>query len=477
MSALSAAAVLAAPTATALAEATLERPPEKSSERLQDHPNIIVILADDMGYGDLSVQGAKDISTTHIDALAAQGVRLTDYYANQPVCAPSRAGLMTGRYQERFGFETNPGAEQRTSTSFGLPRDHKTLPERLKDLGYATGMVGKWHMGFTPTNQPTARGFDSFFGFLDGAMAYVPGGNGGKALMRGTQPAPMVAHTTEAFTDEAVKFIDANKDRPFFLYEAYNAVHAPLQSTKAYLDRFASEKDPKRRTHLAMVAALDEGVGKIVEAVDRAGLSKKTLIVFISDNGGPTWQTTSSNGPLNGVKDLTLEGGIRVPAIFRWPGRLPQGKVVHSMAMEFDVTATALALAGAHADPIIEGRNLMPYLTGAKTGDVHERLFWRMGPQAAERQGSWKLVKAEDAYWLFDLSHDIGEHHDLATANPAKMKQMRAEFDAWSAQMATPQWEARIDKAPEGKLKTLVSNYIKGLPVEPRELLYGGGPE
>ncbi|MBS0362697.1 MAG: sulfatase-like hydrolase/transferase [Proteobacteria bacterium] len=461
-----AAALLAAPSATARAEAAPER------------PNVIIILADDLGYGDLSVQGARDVATPHIDALAAQGVRLTDYYANQPVCAPSRAGLMTGRYQDRFGFESNPGAAQRVSTSFGLPRDHKTLPERLKDQGYATGMIGKWHLGFTPANQPTARGFDDFYGFLDGAMAYVPEGKtGAKAIMRGTQPAPMPAHTTEAFTDEGVRFIQAHKDRPFFLYQAYNAVHAPMQSTKAYLDRFATEKDPKRRAHLAMLAALDDGVGQIVEAVDKAGLSKKTLIVFISDNGGPTWQTTSSNGPLNGVKDLTLEGGIRVPAIFRWPGRLPQGKVIQSVAMEFDVTATTLALSGARADPVIEGRDLMPYLTGAKTGDVHETLFWRMGRQGAERHGPWKLVKAEDAWYLFDLSKDLGEHHDLAATRPAQLKQMRAEYDAWSAQMAPPGWNGRTSDAPPGALKDLVDRYIKGLPVEPKELLYGGGPE
>lgn len=466
LAAPAAAAALAGPSATAVAQAAPTR------------PNVIVILADDMGYGDLSVQGAKDISTPHIDALAAQGVRLTDYYANQPVCSPSRAGLMTGRYQERFGWESNPGAAQRTSTAFGLPRDHKTLPERLKDRGYATGMVGKWHLGFTPANQPTARGFDSFYGFLDGAMAYIPDGpTGGKAMMRGTEPAPMPAHTTEAFTDEAVKFIEAHKAQPFFLYQAYNAVHAPMQSTKAYLDRFASEKDPKRRAHLAMVAALDDGVGRIVDEVDRAGLSKKTLIVFISDNGGPTWQTTSSNGPLNGVKDLTLEGGIRVPAIFRWPGRLAPGTVIHSMAMEFDVTATTLALAGAPADPVIDGRNLMPYLTGAKTGDVHEALFWRMGRQAAERHGPWKLVKAEDADWLFDLRTDIGEHHDLAASNPAKLQQMRAEYDAWAARMQPPRWNGRTSDAPPGELRNLVDRYIKGLPVEPKDLLYGGGPE
>lgn len=468
LAAPAAAAVLAVPSATAIAEPS---PPQR--------PNVIVILADDLGYGDLSIQGAKDVSTPHIDALAAQGVRLTDYYAGQAVCAPSRASLMMGRYEQRFGFENNPGEAQRTDPNFGLPKDEKTLPERLKALGYATGMVGKWHMGFLPSNRPSERGFDDFYGFLDGAMAYTADATaGGKALLRGTQPVPMVAHTTEAFTDEGIRFIEANKDRPFFLYQAYNAVHAPMQSTKAYLDRFASEKDPKRRAHLAMLAALDDGVGKIADEVDKAGLARKTLIVFISDNGGPTWQTTSSNGPLNGVKALTLEGGIRVPAIFRWSGTLPKGKVINSLAMEFDVTATTLALAGAPADPKLDGRNLMPYLSGAKTGDVHDRLYWRMGQQGAERMGPWKYLKVADADYLFDLRTDIGEHHDVAASHPAEFKKLKTDWDAWSAQMQPARWGPLNKKRDDGQaMKTLVDRYIKGLPVEPKELLYGGGPE
>ncbi len=443
-------------------------------------PNIIVILADDLGWGDLGVQGGRDVRTPNIDQLAAGGVRLTNYYANHPVCAPSRAALLTGRYQQRFGFENNPGAAQRESEDFGLPKESKTLPERLKAQGYATAMFGKWHIGYTATNTPTARGFDTFYGFLDGAMAYTADGTTGlKTLMRGTEPAPMPTHTTEAFTQGAVDFIAANKARPFFIYASYNAVHAPLQSTQPYLARFAAEPDPRRRAYLAMLAALDDGVGAIIQAVEHNGLADNTLIVFTSDNGGPTWQTTSANGPLNGVKALTLEGGIRVPAIFRWKGRLPEGKTLESVAMEFDVTATALAAAGASIGADLDGVDLTPFLSGQRTGDAHERLFWRAGPQGAMREGSWKLVKAEDAFYLFNLRNDIGERHDLATAEPARLARLKGQWQAWSDSMAPAKWGPlnRTGIANPGELKGLVDRYVKGLPVDPKPLLYGGGPE
>ncbi len=461
--------ILAAPAAVA-------RPPAAPAA---ERPNVIILLADDLGYGDLGVQGGRDVATPNIDRLAAQGVRLTDYYANHPVCAPSRAALMMGRYQHRFGFENNPGQAQRTDPNFGLPKDARTLPERLKAQGYATAMFGKWHLGWTAANTPTARGFEAFYGFLDGAMAYTPDGNGAKALLRGDQPAPMPAHTTEAFADEAVSFIESHKDRPFFIYQSFNAVHAPLQSTKPYIARFANVKDPDRRTYLAMLAALDDAVGRITATVDRAGLGRRTLIVFISDNGGPTWQTTSANGPLNGVKGLTLEGGIRAPAIFRWTGALPQGRVVRSVAMEFDVTATTLAVAGAPRDPGDDGVDLRPFLTGARTGDVHRQLFWRTGPQGAMREGPWKLVKAEDTYYLFDLRTDLGEHQDLAAAQPERLARMKAAWQAWSGAMAPARWGPlnATGSAEPGRLRALVEDYIHQRPVNPRALLYGGGPE
>ncbi len=454
----------------------------KDATTAKDRPNIIIILADDLGYGDLGVQGGREVRTPRIDRLAAEGVRLTNYYANHPVCAPSRAALMVGKYQQRFGFDANPSREDRTSPTYGVPLTEKMLPERLKAQGYATAMFGKWHIGFTPERAPPARGFDTFYGLLDGAMAYTPdGATGDKFVYRGTVREPMPAHTTEAFAAEAVSFIEANKDRPFFIYAAFNAVHAPLQSTKAYIERFAGEPDPKRRTYLAMLAALDDAVGQIVDAIDRNGLGQDTLIVFTSDNGGPTWQTTSANGPLNGVKALVLEGGIRVPAIFRWTGQLPAGAVRGSMAMEFDVTATALAAAGAPVESSLDGVDLRPFLKGARSGDAHAQLFWRSGEQGATRRGPWKLITVDGADYLFDLRTDLGEHKNLAAAEPEKLKALKESWEAWSNSMLRPQRPrvGEVGAAPSraAGIRDLINRYVKGLPVNPKELLYGGGPE
>jgi len=443
-------------------------------------PNIVLILADDLGYGDLGVQGGRDVATPNIDRLAAAGVRMTDFYANHPNCGPSRAALLSGRYQHRFGFENNPGPAQRNSPLVALPRDAGTLPERLKLEGYATAMVGKWHNGYTAENLPMARGFDQFYGFHGGAMAYTAEGpNGAKEMFRNGAPAPMPAHTTEAFTDEAVNFIQAQKDRPFFLYAAYNAVHAPMQTTDPYLRRFAHVQDPTRRAYLAMLAALDDGVGRIVGAVDSAGLARDTLIVFVSDNGGPTWQTTSSNRPLNGVKSTMLEGGVRVPAIFRWTGHLPAGRTSAFAGMGFDITATALAAAGSPLTPDLDGVDLTPILAGQSSRPGDRPLYWRLGRQAGMRSGHWKIVGADDRWWLFDLARDPGERHDLAKARPDVLARLRGDWERWSASMQPPLWGSlnRTDRSEPGELKALIDAYVRGRPVNPRSLLYSGGPE
>lgn len=406
-------------------------------------PNIVILFADDLGYGGLGVQGDAQAVTPNIDKMAADGVRLTNYYSNHPVCSPSRAALMTGIYQHRMGFEFNSGPPQNASPKFGIALDVPTLPERLKAAGYATGMFGKWHVGFRPETQPMARGFDVFYGFLSGASAFTPEGLGGQrrsSIMRGTEPAPMPTHTTEAFADEAATFIKTNKDRPFFVYLPFNAVHAPMDTTNAYYEKFKSVEDKTRRTHLAMLAALDDAVGRVLTTLKEEGLEENTLVFFTSDNGGPTQQTTSSNGPLNGVKGLVLEGGIRVPAIVQWKGRLPQGKVVNTVAMSFDITATALAAAGVLPKTGLDGVDLYPYLDGEKTTDAHKALFWRSGPQGAVRSGKWKLVKNGNKWYLFDLSTDIGERKDLALQEAEKLEELKAAWTAWSTQMKAPLW-------------------------------------
>ena len=247
---------------------------------------------------------------------------------------------------------------------------------------------------------------------------------------------PMMA----IFADEAVKFIRTNKDKPFFVYLPFNAVHSPMESTDPYLERFRSVPDKNRRTHLAMLSALDDAVGRVLTTLEEEGVADNTLVIFTSDNGGPTQETTSSNGPLNGVKGTVLEGGIRVPAIVQWKGALPAGKVVDTASIGFDMTATALAVAGVLPTTGLDGVNLIPYLNGRSAGDAHKELFWRAGTQGAMRSGKWKLIKNGDTWHLFDLSTDIGERKDLVAQQPQKLAELKAGWMKWSAEMKAPMW-------------------------------------
>ena len=463
--------------ALVLLSACAHAPPEAR----QRPANIIVILADDLGYGDLGAYGAVGAPTPNIDRLAREGVRLTSFYAPHPTCSPSRAGLLTGRYQHRFGFESNPAPVHQTDPAYGLPLTEKTLAERLRENGYATGMVGKWHIGYQDDKAPEARGFDRFYGLRHGSMAYVPEGPSGiKTVYRGSLQEPMPAHTTEAFTDEAVAFLKANRDRPFFLYASYTAVHAPMQSTKAYLDRFASEPDTRRRAFLAMLSALDDGVGRILDTLEEEGLAEDTLVILTSDNGGPTWQTTSSNGALNGVKSLLLEGGIRVPALFRWTGTLPAGRILDAPAIGQDIAATALEAAGLPRPESFDGVGLLAWLGGARTDAPHQHLFWRALSQGAVREGRWKALKAGERWFLFDLARDPGERRDLAEADPQRLAGLRRTWEAWSSRMQAPRWVREDLPGGENRpleLRKLIEDYVAGRPASARALLYGGGPE
>lgn len=417
-------------------------------------PNIVLILADDLGYAGLSVQGSKDVPTPNIDSIAANGVRFTDGYVTCPVCAPTRAGLLTGRYQQRFGFETNPGPEAYADGRFGLPRGQSTLAERLKPLGYATGMFGKWHLGYKPELTPPQRGFDEFFGFLSGANNYVPAaGRQRNPILRGMDVVQEKEYFTDALAREAVAFIETRRADPFFVYLPFNAVHAPLEAVSKYLDRFAAIHDEKRRTYAAMTAAMDDAVGRVLDTLRRLKLEDDTLVFFLSDNGGPTPQTTSSNAPLRGYKGQVLEGGIRIPFLMQWKGRVPAGSVYRNPVISLDIHASALAAAGAAIRPEwnLDGVSLLPYVTGNQTGRPHETLYWRFHQQHAIRQGDWKLVTAPGSSQpqLFNLSQDIGESSDLAAAMPGKAKELDAAWQAWNAQLQDPKW-MRQDGRTEG---------------------------
>ena len=341
-------------------------------------PNIIVIVADDQGYADLGIQGGKDIPTPHIDSIAKHGVRCSNGYVSGPYCSPTRAGLLTGRYQQRFGHEFNPGGAS-ASGDLGLTLSEKTLANRLKAAGYATGMVGKWHLGSAPKFHPMQRGFDEYFGFLGGAHSYLEVGAGRDAVLRGTEPVDKVSYLTDDFAREAVAFIDRHHSQPFFLYLPFNSVHNPMHATAKYLDRFASIKDERRRTYAAMTSAMDDAVGAVLDKLDETKVADNTLIFYFSDNGGPP-VNGSNNGVLRGNKAQTLEGGIRVPFFVQWKAKLPKGVVYEQPVIQLDIAPTALAAAGVTigTEAKLDGVNLLPYLAGENKTAPHEALYWRV---------------------------------------------------------------------------------------------------
>ncbi len=421
-------------------------------------PNILVIVADDQGYADLGVQGGKDIPTPHIDSIAKHGVRCTNGYVSGPYCSPTRAGLLTGRYQQRFGHEFNPGGAN-ASGDIGLTLNEKTLANRLKSAGYATGMVGKWHLGSAPKFHPMQRGFDEYFGFLGGAHSYFDVGNGRDAVQRGTEPIDKVSYLTDDFAREAVAFIDRHHQQPFFLYLTFNAVHNPMQAPPKYQDRFAAIANDKRRAYAAMTSALDDAVGAVLGKLKEAKIDNNTLIFYISDNGGPP-VNGSDNGALRGYKAQTLEGGIRVPFFVQWKAKLPAGVVYEQPVIQLDFLPTALAAAGAPAvtDAKLDGVNLLPYLTGDNKAAPHDALYWRFGQQTAIRMGNWKLVKhnQSQSVELYDLSQDIGEKNDLSKQHPGKYAELAAAWKKWDGELVEPTWggrQAGAKKANKNKKK------------------------
>lgn len=407
----------------------------------EKRPNILLIVADDLGYGELGFQGNDEIPTPHLDALAKNGVRFTSGYVSGTYCSPTRAALLTGRYQQRFGHEFNPGRGE-PGQKIGLSLEERTLADRLKQAGYATGIFGKWHLGNQPEFHPLKRGFDEYYGFLGGAHSYLKVGAGPNALLRGTEPVNDVDYTTDAFAREAVKFIENNREKPWFVYLPFNAVHGPLEAPEKYLAKFAHIQDPRRQKYAAMEAALDDAVGIVVAKLNELQLEENTLVFFVTDNGGPTKGNTSSNGPLRGFKGQVLEGGVRVPFVVQWKGKLPAGRTYDQPVIQLDIQPTALAAAGIEtpADAKFDGVNLLPYLNGEKTEAPHEALYWRFGQQRAVRSGDWKLVENAEGVKLFNLGNDIGEKNDLASEQPDKLKELEALYAKWNEGNVPPSW-------------------------------------
>ncbi len=419
----------------------------RAGEKTPRKPNVLFILADDLGYGDIGAHGCKDIPTPNIDRIAARGVRFTDGYANGSFCTPTRAALMSGKYQQRIGCEdlTRP-----------LPQAVVTLPQRLRAAGYVTGMVGKWHLGAMAGFTPLDRGFDHFFGFLGGGHFYLPApnqkGEYANPILRDREPLQEKRYLTDAFGDEAAAFVAAQKGsaKPFFLYLAFNAVHTPMQASDKHLAPFARIDNPQRRTYAGMLSAMDQAIGQVLKQLEEIGQLENTVIIFTSDNGGPTTRNAvngSRNGLLRGSKCETFQGGIRVPLLLVWPGKLQPGTVYRRPVITMDLTATVLALAGADSKDI-EGLDLVPYLDGKTDGSPHEVLYWRsrtMSNNYGARQGDWMFVHSTEGAeapgpkqtpardMLFNLADDISEKNDLAAAHPEKLAELRKLYGAWSA--------------------------------------------
>jgi arylsulfatase A-like enzyme len=354
--------------------------------------------------------------------------------------------LVTGRYQPRFGHEFNPG-NNAVRTDFGLPLTEKTIADALKAAGYKTALVGKWHLGSTPEYHPLKRGYDEFYGFLGGAHPYqLPDSKpGAPPILRGEEPIDEQEYLTDAIGREAVAFIDRNAEQPFYLQLTFNAVHTPLEAPAKYQDRFSKIEDPKHRAYAGMLSALDDNVGRVLDELSKHKLDNDTLVFFISDNGGPPFANTSSNHPLAGSKGTVWEGGIRIPFVIRWPGHVPAGAVYEQPVISLDISATAAAATGAKlgGEQAIDGVNLLPFIAGPDKAAPHADLFWRFGPQWAVRQGNYKLAKTADSDkpQLFDLQSDIGEQHDLASAEPKLVAKLQESFDGWNSQLAKPLWE------------------------------------
>ncbi len=437
-------------------------------------PNILVIIMDDLGYADVSAYHRGRIPTPNIDRIARDGALFRQGYVSAPICSPSRAGLMTGRHQQRFGFEYNNGPGRLDQAEHrGLDPRERTLADVLKAGGYRTGAIGKWHLGWNDEHYPTNRGFDHFWGLLTGQTnfirpdaptavnAFPPSRPGdGREL---AQPYQVVApteqivtgptrtvvdmgdrHMTEVMTDEALRFIDAGGDQPFFLYLAHNAPHTPLQTTREWYDRFAHIPNTTQRVYAAMVAMADHQIGRVLNHLEAKGLAQNTVVVLLSDNGCAAYiPDLCSAEPLAGGKLTYLEGGVRVPFMMRWPGKVRPGQTVDRPVSSLDIFPTAVAAAGLRlpADRDYDGMDLVAQL---KTTKARPPLFWRTSPMAAVRQGDWKYVRdANGQELLYNLKADPGETRNLISSDAAQADLMRSAHAAWSAKMVNPLWKPR----------------------------------
>ncbi|MCH2178058.1 MAG: sulfatase-like hydrolase/transferase [Mariniblastus sp.] len=420
-------------------------------------PNLIVIMADDLGYADVGFNGCLDIPTPHIDSIASRGVKCTSGYVAYAVCGPSRAGFMTGRYPQRFGFERNPQYKI-DDPQMGLPLSEQTIADVLKTVGYRSGIVGKWHLGANSVHHPLERGFDEFYGHLGGGHRYLPqdltiqkseqAKNELESyrtwIVNNRSPEKPTKYLTDDFSDAAVRFVENNHSHPFFLFLSYNAPHLPLQATDDYLARVSHIEDPKRRTYAAMISAVDDGVGRVLAKVHELGLDDRTIVFFLSDNGGPILKNASCNDPLRGGKGDVWEGGFRVPFAVSWPSHLPANTIYDQPVSALDIMATIVDLSGAtvRSDFSLDGVNLVPFLSGDDLASPHKAIYLRKFDQQrfAVRRGDYKLVISikDSKSKLYNLSNDIQEKNDLGFKNPKELAELDRLRQEWASQLIEP---------------------------------------
>ena len=415
-------------------------------------PNIVLLFADDAGYSDFGFQGSETIKTPHLDKLASQGMRFTSAYVTESVCGPSRAGLLTGLYQQRFGFEENnvPGIMSPAGLQgddMGLPLDRRTIANYLKPLGYRSIILGKWHQGVADRYHPLKRGFDEFYGFRGGARSYFPYGEGegrfSDQLEQGFRNyVEHEGYLTDDLADKACDFIDRHQDQPFFLFLSFNAVHTPMHATQEDLLAFPNLKG-KRRELAAMTLAMDRACGKVLDQLEALSLEDNTLVVFTNDNGGPSYGNASRNDPLSGTKAAHLEGGIRVPFILRWPGKVPaQAEYLHPIST-LDLLPTFVSAAGGKGSLSegLDGVDLLPYLKNPDGSRPHETLYWKREMRGAIRDMDWKLIRLPDRpAELYNLAEDPSERRNLADLYPDKVKALYKKLFAWEMELERPLW-------------------------------------
>lgn len=465
--------------------------PHAESPR-RERPNVVILLADDLGRHEISLNGGP-VPTPNIDRVGREGANCTAGTVVSPICAPSRAGLLTGRYPQRFGFEYI-NHERYAKSRFehfaahffaaddqwqlapyapappnvpeqGLPESERTLADALRAAGYATEMVGKWHLGSAPGKRPLERGFDHHYGFYGAFSLYAPeddptilsshhsyfadkhewetARSGTSAIVRDGQPIDEPGFLTQRIAEEAVASIRAHAREPFFLYVPFSAPHTPFQAPRSYTDGITSAKDDNQRVYRGMIAALDDAVGQILDSLDEQGLTDDTLVFFLSDNGGALYTNAADNSPLRGGKFSNLEGGVGVPYLVRFPGRVAPGASCADPVSALDVFPTALAAAGQPlpGDRPYDGVNILPYLRGESPAP-HQRLYWRTGTHAALRSGDWKLIVDRATGWrgLYDLAADPTEQQNLAARDPQRVQELEGQLADWETELIPPAW-------------------------------------